>query len=208
MSVYFQPTNISNEQQIMVTPIEKFCHDGGDKPALGIRSVGADVDVSAFDEKISVSDLPFHPLSLHNSLNESTGERRMIALQKVQEHPNLVPLKMRSSQSTFIANTMNDLREMECAAATKRRKIEHWASAERHGTMIHYGSSEHINDEDICNEVCVDTADDSSIESSSISGSSGRFDIQEALKAHPHAIQVVATSGGLITHCKYIYAHC
>jgi hypothetical protein len=207
MPAYFQPTNISNEQQKMVTPIEKFSYDGGDKPALGIRSVGADADVSAFDKKISVSDLPFHPLSLHNSLNESTGERMMIALQKVQEHPNLVPLKMRSSQLTFIANTMNDLREMECAAATKRRKIEHW-STERHGTMMHYGSSEHINDEDICNEVCVYTADDSSIESSSISRSSGRFDIQEALKAHPHAIQVVATSGGLITHCKYIHAHC
>lgn len=201
MSVYIQPADIANEQQ-MVTPIEKVLKDG-DNIVLGnnikhiMGSVSAAADASDFENKLNFFDLPFHPLSLHNSRDKSNG-----GLKELQLQPKLEPLKMLSSQSNFIATTMNELRESECAAATKRRKIEH-RSVEQQVTLL-ASESEHDDDEDICDAVCADAYDDDSI---GCSISSSRYDIQDELKANPHAIQIVASSGGLITHCKFCAHH-
>ena len=194
MSVYIQPEDIANELQ-MVTPILK----DGDNIVLGnnikhIRgSVSAAADASDFENELNFFDLPFHPLSLHNSRDKSNGGLKELQLQ---------PLKMLSSQSNFIATTMNELRESECAAATKRRKIEH-QSVEQQVTLL-ASESEHDDDENICDAVCADAYDDDSI---GCSISSSRFDIKDELKANPHAIQIVASSGGLITHCKLCAHH-
>ena len=189
MSVYIQPADIANEQQ-MVTPIEEVLKDG-DNIALG----------NNFEKKLNFFDLPFHPLSLHDARDKNNGGLTVPVLQ-LQEQPKLEPLKMLSSQSNFIATTMNELRESECAAATKRRKIEH-QSVEQQVTLL-ASESEHDDDENICDAVCADAYDDDSI---GCSISSSRFDIKDELKANPHAIQIVASSGGLITHCKLCAHH-
>lgn len=198
MSVYIQPADIANEQQ-MVTPIEEVLKDG-DNIALGnnikhiMSSVSAAADASDFEKKVNFFDLPFHPLSLHDSRDKNNGGLTVLQL---QEQPKLEPLKMLSSQSNFIATKMHELRESECAAATKRRKTEHRSVDQ----PLLASESEHDDDEDVCDAVCADAYDDDSSIGCSISSS--RFDIQDELKSNPHAIQIVATSGGLITHCKF-----
>jgi len=179
MSVYIQPADIANEQQ-MVTPIEEVLKDG-DNIALG----------NNFEKKLNFFDLPFHPLSLHDARDKNNGG---LAVLQLQVQPKLEPLKMLSSQSNFIATKMHELRESECAAATKRRKTEHRSVDQ----PLLASESEHDDDEDVRDAVCADAYDDDSSIGCSISSS--RFDIQDELKSNPHAIQIVATSGGLITH--------
>lgn len=185
-SDYFQSADDANEQQIMLTPIEKglkpenqIVLDNNIKRRMG--SACAAADVCAFDNKLSLCDLPFHPLSFNETLNKNNSELMTLRVQ-----PQLEPLKMRSSQSNFITNKMCELRESERAAATKRRKTNH-CSAERQAVGF---------------AVCDEPDDDSDSAACSISISGARFEIQDELNAHPTAIQIVATAGGLITHCK------
>ena len=97
--------------------------------------------------------------------------------------PTLQPLQMTSLQSNFIEDTMKEIRERQA----KRQKVC--------GTMRMMVQS-------------VDTCSSHQHNDGSIIGSSGtdadRFDILDALDSHPNAVQVVATPGGLITHCKSI----
>ena len=107
---------------------------------------------------------------------------------------------MNPLQSKFIADTMKEVKER----AAKRQKIcrvvvDHdppRVVVDDH-QMVNHGVvhddpprasliSDYDNDGRSCND------DDGS----------SRFDILEELDAHPHAIRIVATSGGLITNCK------
>lgn len=187
-SVYFQSADGANEQQIMLTPIEKglktekqIALENNIKRIMGSSSAAA--GVSAFDNKLNLCDLPFHPLSFHESLDKNSSK-----LMTLQVQPKLEPLKMRSSQSNYITNKMCELRESERAAATKRRKTNQW-SVERQ--VVGFA---------VCDEPDDDCDSDSAGCSISISGA--RFEIQDELNTHPTAIQIVATAGGLITHCK------
>lgn len=96
---------------------------------------------------------------------------------------------MNSQQPNFITETMNELRDSN---ANKRQKTE-----TEHGG--HYG---HDEKESLSSyRGGTSAGDDDSIISFSSSDSS-LFDIFDELEAHPNAIQLVASSGGLITHCK------
>lgn len=174
-----------------MTPIEKVCR-AGDEIVLGnnfnhiMGPVSAADDFSSIETKIDYCDIPYHPLALHDSYSKNHGD-----LISLQANPKMEPLKMRSVQTSFITNTMTDLREREFAASTKRRKTGHLSV--KHQEVLLTGYDSNGDEKDICTAVCADTDDDDSI-------SSSRFDIQDELKAHPHAIPIVATSGGLITH--------
>lgn len=96
-------------------------------------------------------------------------------------------LQMNSQQPNFITETMNELRDSN---ANKRQKTE-----TEHGG--HYG---HDEKESLSSyRGGTSAGDDDSIISFSSSDSS-LFDIFDELEAHPNAIQLVASSGGLITH--------
>ncbi len=177
-----------------MTPIEKVCR-AGDEIVLGnnFNHIMGPVSAAADLSEIDFCDIPYHPLALHDSCSKNRGD-----LISLQANPKMEPLKMRSVQTSFITNTMTDLREREFAASIKRRKTGHWSVEHQEALLTGYESNG--DEKDICTAVCADTDDDDSI-------SSSRFDIQDELKTHPHAKPIVATSGGLITHCKFLYAH-
>lgn len=83
------------------------------------------------------------------------------------------PLQMNDLQSAFLSDTMVELRER----AAKRRRT----------TGDGVGPSVAFVDGD------CDRGD--------VASSGGRFDILDELDARPGVVRVVATAGGLITHC-------
>ncbi len=100
-----------------------------------------------------------------------------------------IQLQMNSQQPNFFTESMDELRDSN---ANKRQKTE-----TEHGG--HYG---HDEKESLSSyRDGTSAGDDESIISFSSSDSS-LFDIFDELEAHPNAIQLVASSGGLITHCK------
>ena len=100
-----------------------------------------------------------------------------------------IQLQMNSQQPNFTTEMMNELRDSN---ANKRQKTE-----TEHGG--HYG---HDEKESLSSyRDGTSAGDDESIISFSSSDSS-LFDIFDELEAHPNAIQLVASSGGLITHCQ------
>jgi hypothetical protein len=103
--------------------------------------------------------------------------------------PKLEPLQMNSLQTNYIAKTMNELRDFN---ANKRQKTE-----TEHGENYCHDDIESLSS---CRDGSTDGDDDSIISFSS--SDSSLFDIFDHLEAHPNAIQLVASSGGLITHCK------
>ncbi|KAL3762244.1 hypothetical protein ACHAW5_007193 [Stephanodiscus triporus] len=101
--------------------------------------------------------------------------------------PKLEPLQMNSLQTNFIAKTMNESRDFN---ANKRQKTE----TEHGGNYFH----DDIESLSSFRDGSTDGDDDSIISFSS--SDSSLFDIFDELEAHPNAIQLVASSGGLITH--------
>jgi hypothetical protein len=126
------------------------------------------------------------------------SERSMSMPQLILDDANIllaqlpIQLQMNSQQPNYITKTMNELSDSN---ANKRQKTE-----TEHGG--HYG---HDDKESLSSyRDGTSAGDDDSIISFSSSDSS-LFDIFDELEAHPNAIQLVASSGGLITHCK---SHC
>jgi hypothetical protein len=103
--------------------------------------------------------------------------------------PKIEPLQMNSLQTKFIVKTMHELRYSN---ALKRRKTE----TERGDN---YYRDEKVNFSSF--RAGNNASDDDSIASLSRSDSS-MLDIFDELEAHPNVIQLIASSGGLITHCK------
>ena len=96
---------------------------------------------------------------------------------------------MNSQQPNFISETMNELRGSN---ANKRQKTE-TKSGGNYGRDVKESLPSYRDGSS--------DGDDDSIISFSSSDSS-LFDIFDELEAHPNVIQLVASSGGLITHCK------
>lgn len=122
---------------------------------------------------------PFHPTS--RTEFSAHHQRTLVA--------TLQPLQMTSLQSNFIDDTMKELRERQAKRqkvcdTTRMMMVQH-----QDGASVDMMCSQHDNGRHQQNV-----------------GSSGthanRFDILDALDSHPNTVQVVATSGGLITHCK------
>ena len=122
----------------------------------------------------------FHPTSTEFSAHH---HQRSLVVSTLQ------PLQMTSLQSNFIEDTMKEIRERQA----KRQKVC--------GTMRMMAQHQDGASVDTCSS-------HQQHNDGSIIGSSGtdanRFDILDALDSHPNAAQVVATPGGLITHCKSI----
>lgn len=107
---------------------------------------------------------PFHP-SLHSTKSNTV---------------NLKPLQMTPAQSTFIADTMKELKER----AAKRQKMTTISTTTT--MVLNNNSFSMITENGILKK---------------------RFDFLDEFDAHPDIIQLVATSGGLITHCTCSLKH-
>ena len=105
------------------------------------------------------------------------------------QQPKIEPLQMSSLQTKFIVKTMNELRYSN---ASKRRKMEteHGENYDHdiEGTFSSFRGGNCASDDDSITSLC---RSDSSL-----------LDIFDELEAHPSVIQLIASSGGLITHCK------
>jgi len=107
---------------------------------------------------------------------------------------------MNSLQSKLIAETMDDLRgrvakRQKTGAVDQSVMLNDHVYDEKESLPCHDGDGDDDGSSS-SNSSRFDSDDD---DGSCCDGSS-RFDILEELDAHPHVIQVVATSGGLITH--------
>lgn len=106
------------------------------------------------------------------------------------------PLQLNPAQSKFIADTMNEL-----SGRAKRQKTNHVGSTHRPATRTLSGSNE-VRQESLATLF----ADSGRLLSRRCSDDdltkAKRFDILAEVDAHPDAVTIVATSGGLITHCK------
>ena len=119
---------------------------------------------------------PYHPSLQSTNTNNATHAGQHQLTKKLQ------PLQLPTLQSNYINAKMNELRNLAVNAnANKRQKKvecqEHTAVVESVITPSHN-----------CNY--------------SITSSSDGFDILEELDGQPNVVQIVATSGGMITHCK------
>ena len=137
------------------------------------------VNINNVPKKIhSYAPRPFHPTSTEFSAHH---HQRSLVVSTLQ------PLQMTSLQSNFIEDTMKEIRERQAkrqkVCGTMRMMVQH-----QDGASVDTCSSHQQHND------------------GSIMGNSGtnvnRFDILDALDSHPNAVQVVATPGGLITHCK------
>ena len=98
-------------------------------------------------------------------------------------NPTLKPLELPAVQARFIAETMGGLR----ARAAKRRRVEARTRAEP--AACHHGDD-------------GGAPADADGDGGSVASAAG-FDILAALDAHPDVVHIVATAGGLITHCEF-----
>jgi len=110
---------------------------------------------------------------------------------------NMKPLQMNPFQTKIITDTMKELKER----AAKRQKTtcgfvgHHFLSNHRNAMRNHHDDSR----VSFCD---YDTDDMSSCDSEE---KSRKFDIMDELNAHPNAIQILATPGGLITHWNHAF---
>ena len=105
------------------------------------------------------------------------------------QQPKIEPLQMSSLQTKFIVETMD---EMRYSNSSKRRKTE-----TEHGQNFDRGHFETFSSLRRGNR-----ANDNDSITSSCRSDSSSLDLFDALEAHPNVIQLIASSGGLITHCK------
>ena len=140
--------------------------------------------VNNVPKKIHSYAPPFHPTTEFSAHHH----QRSLVVSTLQ------PLQMTSLQSNFIEDTMKEIRERQAkrqkVCGTMRMMVQHQDGASVEMCSQHDDGRHQHND-------------------GSIIGSSGtdadRFDILDALDSHPNAVQVVATPGGLITHCKSLW---
>ena len=116
---------------------------------------------------------PYHPSLQSSSTTNATHAGQHQLTKKLQ------PLQLPTLQSNYINAKMNELRNLAANAnANKRQK-----KVDDHQSKV----VESVTSPQNCN---------------SINNNDG-FDILEELDTNPHVTQIVATSGGMITHCKF-----
>ena len=145
------------------------------------------LQVAASPPPKEVSDVPkkFHsyapPFRPTSSTEFSTHHQRTLV-------STLQPLQMTRLQSNFIDDTMKELRERQA----KRQKV----CDTMRMMMVQHQDGASV-------DMCSQHDDGRHQQNVGSSGTNAnRFDILDALDSHPNTVQVVATSGGLITHCK------
>ena len=148
------------------------------------------LQVAASPPPKEVSDVPkkFHSYAPPFSTEFSAHHQRTLV-------STLQPLQMTSLQSNFIDDTMKELRERQAKRqkvcdTTRMMMVQH-----QDGASVDTMCSQHDNGRHQQNEL-----------GSNGTTNANRFDILDALDSHPNTVQVVATSGGLINHCKSMLA--
>ena len=140
--------------------------------------------------ELGINKSGYAPPTLHSMQLHNGATHPPIAADAQEK--KLEPLKMNPLQSKFISDTMGELRER----AAKRQRTVGNNGFLRIDHRLMLNNAQH-------NPVRVSVSGHVSDDDSSCDGDdSDRFDILEELDAHPRAIRIVATSGGLITNCK------
>ena len=116
---------------------------------------------------------PYHP-SLQSSTNTTTHSAQHQLTNKLQ------PLQLPTLQSNYINAKMNELRNLAANAnnAKRQKKVD----GHQCGSVV-----ESVTPPYNCNSI----------------NSNDGFDMLEELDGQPNVVQIVATSGGMITHCKF-----
>jgi len=112
----------------------------------------------------------------HPSLQSSKTTSITTAAQH-QLTNKLQPLQLPTLQSNYINAKMNELRNLAVNANKRQKKVDDHQC----GTAVESVTPRNCN---------------------SITSSDG-FDMLEELDGQPNVVQIVATSGGMITHCKF-----
>lgn len=118
---------------------------------------------------------PYHPSLQSSKTNNATRAAQHQLTKKLQ------PLQLPTLQSNYINAKMNELRNLAVASATNKRQKK--VDQERSTAVVESVITPSHN----CN---------------SITSNSDGFDMLEELDGQPNVVQIVATSGGMITHCK------
>jgi len=121
---------------------------------------------------------PYHP-SLQSSKTSTTITTHAAAQHQLTK--KLQPLQLPTLQSNYINAKMNELRNLAVVNANKRQKKVDY---QRCGSDVESVITPSYN----CNTITT---------------SSDGFDMLEELDGQPNVTQIVATSGGMITHCKF-----
>ena len=116
---------------------------------------------------------PYHP-SLQSSTNTTHAAQHQLT-------KKLQPLQLPTLQSNYINAKMNELRNLAVASATNKRQKK-------------------VDDHQ--RTAVVESVITPSHNCNSITSNSDGFDMLEELDGQPNVVQIVATSGGMITHCK------
>ena len=112
----------------------------------------------------------------HPSLQSTNNTNATHAAQH-QLTNKLQPLQLPTLQSNYINAKMNELRTLAVNANKRQKKVDHQCS-----TVVESLTSSTNN----CNSTSCDG-----------------FAMLEELDGQPNVVQIVATSGGMITHCKF-----
>jgi len=117
---------------------------------------------------------PYHP-SLQSTSTTSTTITTHAAQHQLTK--KLQPLQLPTLQSNYINAKMNELRNLAVNANKRQKKVDH-----QHSTVVESVITPSLNFNTITNN--------------------DGFDMLEELDGHSNVTQIVATSGGMITHCK------
>jgi len=112
----------------------------------------------------------------HPSLQSSTNTTNATHAAQHQLTKKLQPLQLPTLQSNYINAKMNELRNLAVNANKRQKKVEYSTVVES-VTPPSHNCNYHI-------------------------ASGDGFDMLEELDGQPNVVQIVATSGGMITHCK------
>jgi len=113
----------------------------------------------------------------HPSLQSSTTSTNATRAAQHQLTNKLQPLQLPTLQSNYINAKMNELRNLAVANAKRQKKVEYQQFSTVVESVTPYN----------CNSITTNDG----------------FDMLEELDGHSNVTQIVATSGGMITHCKF-----
>ena len=116
---------------------------------------------------------PYHPSLQSSKTSTITTHAAQHQLTK-----KLQPLQLPTLQSNYINAKINELRNLAVNASKRQKKVD-----DQHSIVVESVITPSHN----CN---------------SITSNSDGFDMLEELDGQPNVVQIVATSGGMITHCK------
>ena len=108
-----------------------------------------------------------------------------------QHHNRLAPLEMTASQSNFINTTMKNLRQNELANQTSTKK--------KRQKLLHHHDDKQLFPHDHQRRT------NSNRFNRSVSKDWASIFLDQLSRNDSNVAQIVATSGGLVTYCKFLY---